>query len=93
MTGADNAGAAGGCAGQERWQRRGQVGAFWVWTPTGWGSVEGMGVGGWGAGDGGGWVGRCNTPGVAMAGAHLGTQDYDHMWKNLRSKSLRGFGN
>lgn len=49
MTGADNAGAAGGCAGQERWQRRGQVGAFWVWTPTSWGSVEGMGVGGWGA--------------------------------------------
>jgi hypothetical protein len=35
----------------------------------------------------------CNTPGVAMAGAHLGTQDYDHMWKNLRSKSIRGFGN
>jgi hypothetical protein len=34
----------------------------------------------------------CNTPGVAMAGAHLGTQDYDHMWKNLRSKSIRGFG-
>jgi len=29
----------------------------------------------------------CNTPGVAMAGAHLGTQDYDHMWKNLRSKA------
>jgi hypothetical protein len=25
-----------------------------------------------------------------MAGAHLGTQDYDHMWKNLRSKSIRG---
>jgi hypothetical protein len=23
-----------------------------------------------------------------MAGAHLGTQDYDHMWKNLRSKSI-----
>jgi hypothetical protein len=35
----------------------------------------------------------CNTPGVAMAGTHLGTQDYDHMWKNLRSKSIRGFGN
>jgi hypothetical protein len=35
----------------------------------------------------------CNTPGVAMAGAHLGTQDYDHMWKNLRSKTIRGFGN
>jgi hypothetical protein len=35
----------------------------------------------------------CNTPGVAMVGAHLGTQDYDHMWKNLRSKSIRGFGN
>jgi hypothetical protein len=38
-------------------------------------------------------VAFCNTPGVAMAGAHLGTQDYDHMWKNLRSKSIRGFGN
>jgi hypothetical protein len=37
-------------------------------------------------------VKTCNTPGVAMAGAHLGTQDYDHMWKNLRSKSIRGFG-
>jgi hypothetical protein len=37
--------------------------------------------------------GSCNTPGVVMAGAHLGTQDYDHMWKNLRSKSIRGFGN
>jgi hypothetical protein len=35
----------------------------------------------------------CNTPGVTMATAHLGTQDYDHMWKNLRNKSIRGFGN
>jgi hypothetical protein len=32
----------------------------------------------------------CNTPGVAMAGTHLGTQDYDHMWKNLRSKKYKG---
>jgi hypothetical protein len=40
-----------------------------------------------------GWAVGCNTPGVAMAGTHLGTQDYDHMWKNLRSKSIRDFGN
>jgi hypothetical protein len=31
----------------------------------------------------------CNTPGVTMARAHLGTKDYDHMWKNLRSKGIR----
>jgi hypothetical protein len=31
----------------------------------------------------------CNTPGVTMARAHLGTTDYDHMWKNLRSKGIR----
>jgi hypothetical protein len=31
----------------------------------------------------------CNTPGVTMARAHLGTKGYDHMWKNLRSKSIR----
>jgi hypothetical protein len=31
----------------------------------------------------------CNTPGVTMARAHLDTMDYDHMWKNLRSKSIR----
>jgi hypothetical protein len=24
-----------------------------------------------------------------MARAHLGTKDYDHMWKNLRSKGIR----
>jgi hypothetical protein len=33
--------------------------------------------------------GECNTPGVTMARAHLGTKGYDHMWKNLRSKSMR----
>jgi hypothetical protein len=32
---------------------------------------------------------NCNTPGVTMARAHLGTKGYDHMWKNLRSKSMR----
>jgi hypothetical protein len=31
----------------------------------------------------------CNTPGVTMARAHLGTKNYDHMWKNLRSKGIR----
>jgi hypothetical protein len=31
----------------------------------------------------------CNTLGVTMARAHLGTKDYDHMWKNLRSKGIR----
>jgi hypothetical protein len=31
----------------------------------------------------------CNTPGVTMARAHLDTKGYDHMWKNLRSKSMR----
>jgi hypothetical protein len=37
-----------------------------------------------------GLAGRiCNTPGVTMARAHLGTKDYDHMWKNLRSKGIR----
>jgi hypothetical protein len=24
-----------------------------------------------------------------MAKAHLDTKDYDHMWKNLRSKGIR----
>jgi hypothetical protein len=31
----------------------------------------------------------CNTPGVTMARAHLGTKDYDHMCKNLRSRGIR----
>jgi hypothetical protein len=35
---------------------------------------------------GGPW---CNTPGVTMARAHLDTKGYDHMWENLRSKSMR----
>jgi hypothetical protein len=38
------------------------VGAFWVWTPTGWGSVEGMGVGGAPEMWVGGW-GATITPG------------------------------
>jgi hypothetical protein len=32
---------------------------------------------------------ECNTPGVTMARTHLDTKGYDHMWKNLRSKSMR----
>jgi hypothetical protein len=32
---------------------------------------------------------NCNTPGVTMARAHLDTKGYDHMWKNIRSKSMR----
>jgi hypothetical protein len=31
----------------------------------------------------------CNTPGVTMARAHPDTKGYDHMWKHLRSKSMR----
>jgi hypothetical protein len=31
----------------------------------------------------------CNTPGVTMARTHLDPKGYDHMWKNLRSKSMR----
>jgi hypothetical protein len=32
---------------------------------------------------------RCNTPGVTMARTHLDTKGYEHLWKNLRSKSMR----
>jgi hypothetical protein len=31
----------------------------------------------------------CNTLGVTMARTHLDTKGYDHMWKNLGSKSMR----
>jgi hypothetical protein len=30
-----------------------------------------------------------NTPGVTMARAHLCSNDYDHMWKKLKEKSIR----
>jgi hypothetical protein len=33
--------------------------------------------------------GRCNTPSVTMAMAHLCTNDCDHMWKKLKEKSIR----
>jgi hypothetical protein len=32
---------------------------------------------------------QCNTPGVTMAKTHLDTKGYEHLWKNLRSKSMR----
>jgi hypothetical protein len=31
----------------------------------------------------------CNTPGVTLARTHLDTKGYNHMWKNLRDKSMR----
>jgi hypothetical protein len=31
----------------------------------------------------------CNTRGVTLARTHLDTKGYDHMWKNLRNKSMR----
>jgi hypothetical protein len=31
----------------------------------------------------------CNTPGVTLARTHLDTKNYNHMWKNLRDKSMR----
>jgi hypothetical protein len=35
----------------------------------------------------------CNTSGVTMARAHLGTKDCDHMWQKLKEQKCKGFGN